>query len=90
MVKRARRALSMPIADSMERGFINRNVARELKRRKEARAAARAAGRLVVGRDIPTPDEIRAILAEGPLAAFAAHRNIHRAAGVRIAWAALG
>jgi integrase len=62
MVRRTRTALSMLLADAMERGLVNRNVARELKRGKERQADRRAKGKLKVGVDIPTPDEIRAIV----------------------------
>jgi integrase len=62
MVKRVRGSLSMLIADAQERGLINRNVVRELRRGKERRAERRQKGRLKVGVDIPTPSEIGLIL----------------------------
>jgi integrase len=66
------RSLSSLIADAQERGLVARNVARDLRRRrprgKERRADRRQKGKLKVGVDIPTPDEIRRIIAalEGP------------------------
>jgi integrase len=63
MVRRTRSALSMLLADSHERGFVNRNVARELRRGRERKAERRQKGKLKVGIDIPTPDELRAIIA---------------------------
>lgn len=62
MVKRIRSALGMLLSDAMERGLVAKNVVRNLKRRKERKAERRAKGKLKVGVDIPTPDEIRRIL----------------------------
>jgi integrase len=62
MVKKVRGSLSMLIADAQERGLVNRNPVRELRRRKERRAERRQKGRLQVGVDIPTPDEVGRIL----------------------------
>jgi integrase len=58
-------SLSSLLADALERGLVARNVAREMRSRRGAadhRAERRAKGRLRVGVDIPTPDEVRAIL----------------------------
>jgi integrase len=62
MVKKVRGSLSMLIADAQERGLINRNVVRELRRGKERKADRRQKGRLKAGIDIPTPDEVGHIL----------------------------
>jgi integrase len=62
MVRRTRTHLSMLISDAQERGYINRNVVRELRRGRERKADKRAKGKLKIGVDIPTPDEIRALL----------------------------
>jgi integrase len=66
MVKRIRSMLSMLLTDAMERGLATRNVARGLisnrTRGKERQAERRVKGKLKVGVDIPTPDEIRAIV----------------------------
>jgi integrase len=62
MVSKVRTALSMLIGDTQERGFVNRNVVRELRRGRERKADRRQKGKLKVGVDIPTPDEIRAII----------------------------
>jgi integrase len=62
MVKKVRGSLSMLIADAQERGLINRNPVRELRRRKERKADRRQKGRLKAGIDIPTPDEVGHIL----------------------------
>jgi integrase len=61
-VRVTRIRLGMLIADAQERGQVNRNVVRDLRRRKERKAERRAKGRLKVGVDIPTPDEVRALL----------------------------
>jgi integrase len=62
MVRKIRTSLSMLLADAQERGLVNRNVARELRRGKERKADRRQKGKLKVGVEIPTPDEIRVII----------------------------
>jgi integrase len=59
---KVRTALSMLLSDAQERGFVNRNVVRELRRTRERKADRRQKGKLKVGVAIPTPDEIRAII----------------------------
>ncbi len=67
MVKRVTTSLGSVIADAVERGHAGTNAVRNLrasrKRGKERKAERRAKGRLKVGVDIPTPNEIDAILA---------------------------
>jgi integrase len=66
MVRKARVSLSAILADAQERGLVAQNVVRALRARrrgKEARADKRQKGKLKVGVDIPSPDEIRAIIA---------------------------
>jgi len=66
MVRKARTSLSSLLSDAQERGLVARNVVRELrvrrKRGKERQAEKRAKGRLKVGVDIPTREEIKAIV----------------------------
>jgi integrase len=62
MVRKVRTSLSMLLTDAQERGYVNRNVAKELRRSKERKAERRIKGRLKVGIDIPTPAEIRTVL----------------------------
>jgi integrase len=66
MVKRVTTSLGSVIADAVERGHVGTNVVRNLrasrKRGKERKAERRAKGRLKIGVDIPTPNEIEAIL----------------------------
>jgi integrase len=71
MVRKVRVSLSSLLSDAQERGLVSRNVVRELRRSrkggKERQAEKRQKGKLKVGVDIPTPNEIRAIVgaAEG-------------------------
>ena len=68
MVRKVLGSLSSILADAQERGLVAQNVvawparARRL-RGKERRADKRQKGKLRVGVDIPSPDEIRAIIA---------------------------
>jgi integrase len=68
MVKYVVRSLGALLADAQERGLIVRNPVRELRRRRgKGGKQERRNGKLKVGVDIPTPDEIRSIIqaAEG-------------------------
>jgi integrase len=60
MVRKVRTSLSMLLADAVERGLVNRNVARELRRGKDRRDDRE---QLKVGVDIPELDEVRKIVA---------------------------
>ena len=54
------------VADAQERGLVAQNVVRSLRtsrRGKDARGERRRNGKLKVGVDIPSPDEMRAIIA---------------------------
>jgi integrase len=66
MVKRVTTTLGSLLGDAQERGEVGTNVVRSLKanrkRGKQRHAERRAKGRLKVGVDIPTPEEIDAIL----------------------------
>jgi integrase len=66
MVRKILGSLGAILADAQERGLVAQNVVRSLRRRrqrgKERHADKRAKGRLKVGVDIPTPDEVRAII----------------------------
>jgi integrase len=67
MVRKVRNSLSGILADAQERGLVAHNVVRDLRARrrrgKERQAERRDRGKLKVGIDIPTPAEIKAILA---------------------------
>jgi integrase len=67
MVRKILTSLGSMLSDAQERGLVSRNVCRDLgsRRKKGAadRADRRAKGRLKVGVDIPSRDEIRAIVA---------------------------
>ncbi|MBV8105497.1 MAG: site-specific integrase [Hyphomicrobiales bacterium] len=66
MVRKVRVSLSALLSDAQERGLVSRNVVRELrrsrKRGKERQAEKRQKGKLKVGVDIPTREEIKAIV----------------------------
>jgi integrase len=67
MVRKARVSLGALLTDAQERGLVGQNVVRALRARrrrgKDAHAAARQSSKLRVGVDIPSPDEIKAIIA---------------------------
>jgi integrase len=65
MVRRARVSLGALLTDAQERGLVGQNVVRALRtrRRRGKEAAARQNGKIQVGIDIPSPDEIRAVIA---------------------------
>jgi integrase len=64
MIKRVVGDFGSILADAQERGLVAQNVVRSLSHRKKRREAERRQRRrLKVGADIPTPEEIRAIVA---------------------------
>ena len=67
MVRKILGALSSILTDAQERGLVAQNVAHSLRSRrrrgKHRHADKRQKGRLKVGVDIPSPDEMRAIIA---------------------------
>jgi integrase len=64
MVKKVTTSLSSVLSDAMERGKVAHNVVRSMTadRRRKRKVERRQKTKLVVGRDIPTPDEIQALL----------------------------
>lgn len=66
MVRKLMTSLGSLLADAMERGLVGRNVVREKSRArqkgKEKRQERRQRGKLKVGLDIPTREEIKAIV----------------------------
>jgi integrase len=62
MVHKARRSLGALLADAQERGLVAQNVVYSMRKHRRSRRAE-GNGKLKVGIDIPTPDEIRAIIA---------------------------
>lgn len=66
MIKRIIRSLGSILADAQERGLVARNSVRDVRARRhgkaEKQAEARQKGRVRVGVDVPTPEEVRAIL----------------------------
>jgi integrase len=65
MIKRVVGDLGAILADAMERGNVAQNVVRSLRphRKKRKQAERRQKRKLRIGVDIPSPDEIRAIVA---------------------------
>jgi integrase len=65
MVRKARISLGALLTDAQRRGLVGQNVVHGLTRHRgrDARTAVRQKSRLRVGVDIPSPDEIRAIIA---------------------------
>jgi integrase len=65
MVRKLRSSLGSIIADSQERGLVGQNVVRNLRvhRRGKDRRVDTRQGKLKIGVDIPSPDEIRALIA---------------------------
>ena len=67
MVRRVLGSLGATLADAQERGLVAQNVVRSLRARrrrgKERQAHQRQKGKLKVGVDIPTLDEVRAMIA---------------------------
>jgi integrase len=66
MVRKVRVSLSSLLSDAQERGLVSRNVVRDLRRTRargvERKAERRQKGKLKVGVDIPTREEIKAIV----------------------------
>ncbi|MCG7508532.1 tyrosine-type recombinase/integrase [Mesorhizobium retamae] len=71
MIKKVLVSLSALVADAQERGLVARNVVRDMKARRgssERRLEQRQKGRLKIGVDIPTREEVKALL--GVLSGF--------------------
>jgi integrase len=67
MVRKARRSLGSLLADAQERGLVGQNVVfslRTSRRGKDRRSERRHNGKLKIGVDIPSPAEMRAIVAK--------------------------
>lgn len=66
MIRKVMSSLGTLLADAQERGLVGRNVVRDMrgarKQGKDRRLEKRHKGKLVVGIDIPTPAEIKAIV----------------------------
>jgi hypothetical protein len=86
MVRKAIGSLGAILADAQERGLVAQNVVRGLRvrrRGKDARADKRK-GKLKIGVDIPSPDEVRTIIhpPRRALAIPVSDRHLHRPARV--------
>jgi integrase len=65
IVRKARRALGAILADAQERGLVAQNVVYSMRKHRRSRSAD-GNGKLKVGVNIPSPDEVRAIVAALP------------------------
>jgi integrase len=63
MVQKIRRSLGAILAEAQERGLVAQNVVRSLRNPGGKATERRQRGKLKVGVDIPSPDEIRALIA---------------------------
>jgi integrase len=64
MVRKIRVSLSGILTDAVERGLVGQNVMRGLRHRRQGRAGRTESrnGKLKIGVDIPSPDEVRTII----------------------------
>jgi integrase len=63
MVRKARRSLGALLADAQERGLVGQNVVRSLRTSRHGKdRSAERNGKLKIGIDIPSPDEVRVII----------------------------
>jgi integrase len=63
MVRKLRVSLSAILTDALERGLVAQNIVKGMRKQRRGNEAGRHRGKLKVGVDIPTPDEVRAIIA---------------------------
>jgi integrase len=63
MVRRIIGSLGAALSDAVERGLVAQNVVRSMRARRGAQQDKRQRGRLKIGADIPSPDEVRTIIA---------------------------
>jgi len=61
-IKKTLSFLGAIIGEAVERGLVAQNVAVRFRRKRGTQAERRAKGKLLVGRDIPAPDEIKALV----------------------------
>jgi integrase len=63
MVRKLRVSLSAILTDALERGLVAQNIIKGMRKQRRGQEADRHKGKLKVGIDIPSPDEVRAIIA---------------------------
>jgi integrase len=63
MVRKLRVSLSAILTDALERGLVAQNIVKGMRKQRRGSEADRHRGKLRVGVDIPTPDEVRRFLA---------------------------
>jgi integrase len=62
MVRKLRVSLSAILTDALERGLVAQNIIKGMRKQRRGNEADRHKGKLKVGIDIPTPDEVRTLL----------------------------
>jgi integrase len=63
MVRKLRVSLSAILTDALERGLVAQNIIKGMRKQRRGNEADRHKGKLKVGVDIPTPDEVRTFIA---------------------------
>jgi integrase len=62
MVRKLRVSLSAILTDALERGLVAQNVIKGMRKQRRGNEADRHKGKLKIGVDIPTPDEVRTFI----------------------------
>jgi len=63
MVRKLRVSLSAILTDALERGLVAQNIIKGMRKQRRGNEAGRHRGKLKVGVDIPSPDEVRTFIA---------------------------
>jgi integrase len=63
MVRKLKVSLSAILTDALERGLVAQNIIKGMRKQRRGNDADRHRGKLKVGVDIPTPDEVRTFIA---------------------------
>jgi integrase len=63
MVRKLKVSLSAILTDALERGLVAQNIVKGMRKQRRGNEADRYRGKLKVGVDIPTPDEVRTFIA---------------------------
>jgi integrase len=63
MVRKLRVSLSAILTDALERGLVAQNVIKGMRKQRRGNEADRHKGKLKIGVDIPSPDEVRTFIA---------------------------
>jgi integrase len=63
MVRKLKVSLSAILTDALERGLVAQNIVKGMRKQRRGNEADRYRGKLKIGVDIPTPDEVRTFIA---------------------------